>query len=71
MMALYVYDKDWRALRPTARDLLESVAGQLHALHSVVKKRVRLRTTLITCSCGQRFSVPNEDSGEALRNVAQ
>lgn len=63
---------DLRPLRPTARDLLVAIAGRLHSAHTVVSKKVRTRTTLITCVCGQRFLVPNDDKNrDALRNVPE
>lgn len=62
------------ACRPTARDLLEKVAGVEHALHTVIDKiplksawQIRFR-----CSCGADCYVENTaENRESLRNVPE
>lgn len=73
------------ALRRTARDLLEYIAGREHAEHSVVSKEVTLTpTSLVTkmkprvvtltfrCTCGALCVAPaTAPNLEALRNVPE
>lgn len=56
---------------PTARELIEAVAGERHRLHSVANaKRLNGATMQITCSCGDAFSVAyDEHVKHALKNV--
>jgi hypothetical protein len=43
----------------TSRELLESVAGKAHELHSVVGCRKFATSITLVCSCGEKFRVPN------------
>lgn len=64
----------------TAREFLVIAAGELHALHSVVKKS-RIRTVInadneakkmikLTCSCGSVFDTVATEAGVyAVRNI--
>lgn len=54
---------------PTARELLEFVAGPRHATHSIAKKTHGSVTPIaITCSCGDPpFVVPDILRGSAIR----
>lgn len=55
----------------TARELLEAVAGEQHAEHTVVRKEKRGGFLRFWCSCGPRYEVPDIDVHRlALRNVA-
>lgn len=58
-------------LRRTARDLLIAVAGNDHALHTVVQRTHPYRGLLsIVCSCGTTFeTVATRENTDALRNV--
>lgn len=57
----------------TARELLEYVAGESHALHSVagVGKPFNGEIRMV-CSCGQTFYVASTDANKiALKNVPE
>lgn len=43
----------------TSRELLESVAGKEHEIHSVVKCQKFAHTITLFCSCGETFRVPS------------
>ena len=60
------------AMRMTARDVLISVGGERHALHTVMSKS-RVKWVLsIKCSCGESFEVTaTEQNTAGLRNVAE
>jgi protein tyrosine phosphatase (PTP) superfamily phosphohydrolase (DUF442 family) len=62
------------AAKFTARELLVEVAGQEHADHTVVERKMsRPKQPLVfKCSCGARCStVFTEDREAALQNVAK
>lgn len=58
---------------PTARELLELVAGTDHALHSVAGyERSRPGVITLVCSCDETFPVEaNTTVAQALRNVTK
>lgn len=57
----------------TARELLVYVAGEDHALHSVIGKKKPFGGEIrFVCSCGQPFEVAATDANlAALRNVVE
>jgi len=57
---------------PTARELLELVAGSEHAVHSVARRKVTKKSIGMICSCGEDFKLPFSDGAlAALRNVPE
>lgn len=56
--------------RITPRELLASVAGSDHELHSPVAKARSKSTITLTCSCGKVFAVANTPEHlHILRNI--
>jgi hypothetical protein len=57
----------------TARELLESVAGAYHAMHTVMSKRpINKGIICFYCSCGALCEVAaTKDNTMALRNVME
>ena len=56
----------------TARELLELVAGNEHALHSVSRYKQKNETLTLECSCGEKFKLPRSAIAlTALRNVPE
>ena len=57
------------AVHPTARELLETIGGPAHALHSVVGWSAR-GYIYVDCSCGDTFKIEsNSLVMAALRNA--
>lgn len=55
---------------PTPRELLVSVAGRDHDMHSIVTLARSRQSISLTCSCKKVFSVPNTiEHLKILRNV--
>lgn len=57
--------------RLTARDVLERVAGEEHALHSVMARTLPYKGRFtMTCSCKEVFEAPaRQDYTDGVRNV--
>lgn len=58
---------------PTARDLLEYIAGETHALHTVMTKTKAPRGYIVfTCSCGSVYKIEHKkEYSIALKNVPE
>jgi len=62
---------DFHVVRKTAREILVSVAGKDHELHSIAKRyRPKEGVIPIECSCGKRFEVRDTKDNERALDSA-